>query len=302
MENEKYIRKCIEEALDNNINQFIVFPYGHIGREVNDILINVYDIKPSYIFDNHLCKYNQKIKPLSYIENINCEEYAVIIASTNKKIYSELKDELLQYVSASNIFELANMKSKTGVAPGITSVGKYSYGSLSKNHPYIKSIGNFCSFAPGVDVVVNHEMDYITTHPIIYAGKNLPNEEKDYNLFEDKTWYLEGIEPHSTVKKRKRITIGHDVWLGKNVLIANYANIGNGVIAGAGAVITKDVPDYAIVAGVPAKIIRYRYTTEQIEALNRIKWWNWSDDEIRERFDDLYLPIDEFIKKYDNED
>ncbi|MBR6669381.1 MAG: CatB-related O-acetyltransferase, partial [Ruminococcus sp.] len=93
------------------------------------------------------------------------------------------------------------------------------------------------------------------------------------------------------VKKLKRSKIGNDVWFGKNVLITNGANIGNGVIAGAGAVITKDVPDYAIVGGVPARIIRYRYTPEQIEALNKIQWWNWSDDEIRERYDDFFISL-----------
>lgn len=79
--------------------------------------------------------------------------------------------------------------------------------------------------------------------------------------------------------------------------MTNSANIGNGVIAAAGSVITKDVPDYAIVAGVPARIIRYRYQSEQIDALNAIAWWNWTDDQIRERFDDFYLPIEEFIPK-----
>lgn len=59
------------------------------------------------------------------------------------------------------------------------------------------------------------------------------------------------------------------------------------------------MPDYAIVAGVPARIIKYRYNPEQIAALNRIAWWDWSDDDIRERYDDFYLSIDEFIKKYD---
>ena len=62
--------------------------------------------------------------------------------------------------------------------------------------------------------------------------------------------------------------------------------------------ITKDVPDYAVVAGVPARIIRYRYTPKQINELNQIAWWNWTDDEIRDRYDDFYLPVDEFIEKY----
>ncbi len=78
----------------------------------------------------------------------------------------------------------------------------------------------------------------------------------------------------------------------------NGANIGNGVIAGVGAVITRNVPDYAIVVGVPARIIRYRYLPEQIEALNKIAWWDWQDEVIRERYDDFYLPVEEFIKKY----
>ena len=96
-----------------------------------------------------------------------------------------------------------------------------------------------------------------------------------------------------------KIKIGNDVWLGRNVLITNSSNIGNGVIAGAGSVITRNVPDYAVVAGAPARIIRYRYSEEEIEALNRIAWWNWSDEKIRENHDDFYLGVKEFIYKYD---
>lgn len=100
------------------------------------------------------------------------------------------------------------------------------------------------------------------------------------------------------IEKFRRVQIGNDVWFGQNVLVTNYANIGNGVIAGAGTVITKDVPDYAIVVGAPARVIKYRYLPREIEQLNKIAWWDWSDEEIRERYDDFYLPIGEFIKKY----
>lgn len=102
------------------------------------------------------------------------------------------------------------------------------------------------------------------------------------------------------VRNLKKCKIGNDVWLGKDVLITNGADIGNGVVAGAGAVITKDVPDYAVVAGVPARIIRYRYEEEEIEALNRIAWWNWPDEKIRENYEDFYLDIKEFIRKHDH--
>lgn len=181
-----------------------------------------------------------------------------------------------------------------------TSIGKYSSGPICCDHQFIESIGAFCSFAEGVCVHGNHAMEYITTHPMLYKGSpNNPIDSKlPYEEYSEAPWYFEGVHPKGHVEGVRRITIGNDVWLGKNVMILNYSNIGNGVIAGGGAVITHDIPDYAIVAGVPARIIRYRYNKEQIAALNHIQWWNWSDEEIRERFDDFYLPVDEFIDKY----
>ena len=141
-------------------------------------------------------------------------------------------------------------------------------------------------------------MEYITTHPLLYAGRNYEAVEEDYADFKERRFYFPGVQPREVKKVNKRITIGNDVWLGENVIITNGANIGNGVIAGAGAVITKDVPDYAVVVGVPAKIIRYRYTPEQIEKLNKIAWWDWPDEVIRERYDDFYLDIEAFLEKY----
>lgn len=162
---------------------------------------------------------------------------------------------------------------------------------------YIESIASFCSFATGVCADGNHEMRYITTHPMIDAGQT-SYVEKDYLCFQDKPWYFSGVHPRKNDRKHKRSMIGNDVWLGVNVVITNGADIGNGVIAGANAVITTDIPDYAVVGGVPARIIRYRYTETQSEQLNKIGWWNWTDEEIRGRFDDFYLPINEFIQKY----
>ncbi len=85
------------------------------------------------------------------------------------------------------------------------------------------------------------------------------------------------------------------------VLITNGSDIGNGVIAGAGSIITKPVPDYAVVVGVPARIIRYRYNQEQIKALNEIQWWNWSDEKIRACYSDFFDDINTFIEKHIND-
>lgn len=267
--------------------------------QVLNIMRSIYSLEPAYLIDNHKYKYSNNIHELSFLSRINAAEYIMILASTNLEIYDNLKCCASEYLPVQNIIELECMTFKIEFPKWKTDIGRYSYGPICYDHMWIESIGSFCSFAIGVDVVTNHEFRYVTTHPIIYQGKHIKGYEHSFAVYKDFDYYMSGIEPKSEmIKKQKRIRIGNDVWLGKNVTITNSANIGNGVIAAAGAVITKDVPDYAIVAGVPARIIRYRYTSEQIEALNKIAWWKWTDNEIRERYDDFYLPIEEFIKKY----
>lgn len=292
------IKRCIEQKLDEGFKNFIIFPFGDVGMKVKFILNNVYGISEEYILDNHLCKYNPQIKELAFCKEINCGQYCVILSCTNSDIYETLRNDISQYFENRCIAEFFSDYKEQKDFP--TRIGKYSYGPICRNHYYIESIGAFCSFAAGVNVEGNHQMKYITTHPMLEAGCTF-DKFVEYSEFEGAPWYFEGVQPKEEyMEKHRRIHIGNDVWFGQNVLVVNYANIGNGVIAGAGAVITKDVPDYAVVAGVPAKIIRYRYSPDEIEQLNRIAWWDWTDEEIRERYEDFYLPIDKFIEKYGN--
>ena len=299
------ITECIERIFDRGAElaeKIIIYPCGDVGIQAVNIMERIYQIKPAYLIDNNKCKYSKKIQDISILNSINAEEYVLFLTSTNPDIYKELKSRVLEHFPEERVIELEEMLNLNNFKwewECTTEIGKYSYGPICKNHSMIKSIGAFCSFALGVDCVGNHEMNYVTLHPMLYHGKHIEGFDWPFELFSETDYYFPGVEPKSEkIKKQKRITIGNDVWLGKNVIITNSANIGNGVIAAAGAVITKDVPDYAVVAGVPARIIRYRYTPEQIEALNKIAWWDWSDDEIRERYDDFYLPIEEFIEKY----
>ena len=298
---EQQIRMCIENRLKLDGKAFVIFPFGDVGVQVKKCLNTCYGIEEAFVIDNNLCKYNSKIKDISILDTLNPDEYVVLLASTNIEIYDNLKSAVLSYFPKESVAELPamiNKKENMQKKKYTTEIGKYSYGQLCCDHICIKSIGAFCSIAKGVRVVPNHPMEYITTHPLLYAGRNYEAMKEDYTDYKERCFYFPGVQPRDVKKVNKRITIGNDVWLGENVVITNGANIGNGVIAGAGAVITRDVPDYAVVVGVPARIIRYRYTPEQIEKLNKIAWWDWPDEVIRERYDDFYLDIEAFLEKY----
>ena len=287
---DERIKKCIEQKLDMGEKRFVIFPFGNMGMYIRDQLRDVYGIEAEYILDNNLCNYDPTVKPLAILDTVSRNGFFAVLATTNPNIYGECKKALQKYFADEDIVDINDILFHT-------EIGKYSYGPLCRNHQFIESIGAFSSFAAGTEVVFNHPIEYITTHRIIYAGIE-PDIILGYDYFK-KYKFLEGVRPcKDQIKPFKRVKIGNDVWLGRNVIITNYANIGNGVIAGVSSIITKDVPDYAVVVGAPARIIRFRYSPEQIASLNKIAWWDWTDDEIRKRYDDFYLPVDKFIGKY----
>jgi acetyltransferase-like isoleucine patch superfamily enzyme len=109
------------------------------------------------------------------------------------------------------------------------------------------------------------------------------------------------FEEHKYVDPERKYTcsIGNDVWIGNNVLIMDGITIGNGAVIAAGAVVTKNVPSYEIYAGVPAKLIKKRFTDDQILRLLKIEWWNWDFEKIR-RCSSLFSDIEKFIKENDD--
>jgi virginiamycin A acetyltransferase len=100
------------------------------------------------------------------------------------------------------------------------------------------------------------------------------------------------------VPEKHSIIVGNDVWIGNNVTILPGVKIGNGVTILTGAVVSKDIPDYAIVGGIPAEVINKKHNEETIQKMNRIAWWNWEEEKIKENCNDFYLPMDQFLKKH----
>lgn len=128
-------------------------------------------------------------------------------------------------------------------------------------------IGAFCSIANGVIIGgAQHPLNWVSTSPVFYkadGGTGL---------------HLGSLD----IPKSKKTVIGHDVWIGQRAILMQGITIGNGAVIGAGAVVTKDVPPYAIVAGVPAKIIRNRFDDDLIAKLQESKWWMLPDDKLKQ--------------------
>lgn len=103
--------------------------------------------------------------------------------------------------------------------------------------------------------------------------------------------------PH-LIKRKGQIIIMNDCWIGEKVIIMSGVTVGNGAVIAAGSVVAKNVPDYAIVAGNPARVIGWRFEKEQIAALDTIRWWNWSENKVVENAKLLYESPEEFIEKH----
>lgn len=178
-------------------------------------------------------------------------------------------------------------------------VGRYTYGheSLLQEYPLATSIGRYCSINGTARIWNNHSVDCITTHPFLDYPMFLPWENyiQKAELLNKygRHWNNADFE-NSPIRNNKPIVIGNDVWIGANVIILPGVHIGEGAILAAGAVVTKDVEDYAIVGGNPAKIIRYRFGADEIKRLLQIQWWNWPHEEIENHIELFYQPISFF--------
>jgi acetyltransferase-like isoleucine patch superfamily enzyme len=144
-------------------------------------------------------------------------------------------------------------------------IGKYSYGGCfnAANIRPLTRIGRYCSFAEKVYIYnADHPLGLRSTHPFFY--------NPSFGVVE------------SEQISRRTIEIGNDVWVGQNaIILASVGRIGDGAVIGAGTVVTKDVPDFALVVGNPGKVIRYRFSEETIRKLKEERWWDKEINELR---------------------
>ncbi len=167
---------------------------------------------------------------------------------------------------------------------GSVKFGKHTFGSpiiLSWRTDERLDVGKYCMFAPGSIILLGGE--HPTSHVTCYPLRVRLLRSKIVN--EDST-------------SKGDVIIGNDVWIGADAIVLSGIRIGDGAIIGAGAVVTHDVPPYAIAAGNPARIIRLRFPEEQIQKLLQIAWWNWKENKIKTNIDYLYSNPEFFISKF----
>ena len=144
-------------------------------------------------------------------------------------------------------------------------LGDYSYTGYNT---VVKSaeIGKFCSISWNISIGGGaHDFHAVTTHPFPYAVK----------------WGMY-VTPEKTSYFDEPLRIGSDVWIGSNACILRGLTVGDGAVIGAGSVVTRDVPPYAVVVGNPARVLKYRFSEEIIARLLRLKWWNMPDEVLRQ--------------------
>jgi acetyltransferase-like isoleucine patch superfamily enzyme len=160
--------------------------------------------------------------------------------------------------------------------------GRHSYGpqpQLLGFMPWLarkargSSVGNFCSLSDGVvfSFLGKHNYEWVSTYPFY--------DFFEVWGFEDKFW-RRGVPDEKQIEATP-IIIENDVWVASNVVFKEGVKVCNGAVVAMGSLVTKDVPAYALVGGNPARVIKYRFPQEQIDTLQEIAWWNWTDRKIK---------------------
>lgn len=192
--------------------------------------------------------------------------------SINNSIISLLQKNRIsfKYKKYSNILisKESIIEPYSGIYSGnyIPTIGAFSYSNSEL--PWGVSIGRYCSIARGFNVFgADHFIDWISTSPYFYTS-DFQNSYKTEEITHQE-------------REKRRVNIGNDVWIGEGVTVKKDITIGTGAIVAAKSVVTKDIPPYAIVAGIPARIIRFRFPDDIIRKSLEIEWWKYHLDDLK---------------------
>jgi acetyltransferase-like isoleucine patch superfamily enzyme len=197
-------------------------------------------------------------------------------------IHANLKHrKVVKFSFSVNIDKNAVFEGMNKLYPNSSFTGKLGFGSyIGPNSEIAGIIGRYTSIGPNVKIIKGthpYTYPFVTTSPAFYSlGKQNGSTFTDVQRF-DEFLIFERSNNYA-------VKIGNDCWIGDRAMVVGGLQIGDGAVILAGAIVTKDIPAYAIVGGVPAKILRYRYRIDSIDFLLKFKWWNkelqWLQDNV----------------------
>ena len=310
MENEeKFLDVCYKKLarLTRDIGKRKILIWG--ACESGKIVKNIIEETgySCYGFIDKTAKNGEKFCeiPVHTIEVLNPDDYYVVVGIA--RFYYEIEEVLWskKFTHKDYIYLYDNESYiKEDIVYRGCSIGRYTYGyqSLLKEYPLATKIGRYCSINGTARIWNNHSLDCVTTHPMLDHRMFYSWDKQEERMKYQKkygTHFNNSPYENSFIRDNPPVEIGNDVWIGANVVILPGVIIGDGAVIAAGAVVTKSIPPYAIVGGVPAKLIRYRFSQEIIDAFLQIKWWEWSREKIEENIELFYQPelfCKEFLK------
>lgn len=276
-----------------------IWIYGAgIGGQIIEKLLCEYGVKISgYIDRNFVTLKTKDGYKVTWFEEIDAQSCFIVISLRSveqnvidicKKHGFDVTD--MYYVAAG----IGNCSFTDTVVNGI-SIGRYSYGYEGMlDSGLLCKIGRYCSINTSAAIYRNHNISAVTSYPIMNP------------VFVDWDTHVtctNAIRKSGIIIKNynKTVTIGNDVWIGANVMIMPGVRISDGAVVAGGAVVTRDVEEYSVVGGVPARRIKYRFSKDIINQMLKIKWWNWEHEKIIENIECMY-DVERFIEKFGVED